>query len=132
MMKLNAKGIQNQLLQLLTLFAFVYALVVLRSDWSTDASQHTDTGGLLAFHKPESFSSNAINHYTAIHFFQYSAVSLIGVIKLWHVAIFSVIWEIFELYTHFEWGRESWLNKLIDIVFNILGFQFGKRIFSKK
>ena len=125
-MKLNAKGIQNQLLQLLTLFAIVYALVVLSSDWSTDASQHTGSGGLLAFHKPESFSSNAINHYTAIHFFQYAVVSLIRVIKLWHIAIFSVIWEIFELYTHFEWGRESWLNKLIDIVFNILGFQFGR------
>ena len=83
-------------------------------------------------HKPESFSSNAINHYTAIHFFQYAVVSFIRVIKLWHIAIFSVIWEIFELYTHFEWGRESWLNKLIDIVFNILGFQFGRRIFSKK
>ena len=131
-MKLNAKGIQNQLLQLLTLFAIVYALVVLSSDWSTDVSQHTGSGGLLAFHKPKSFSSNAINHYTAIHFFQYAVVSLIRVIKLWHIAIFSVIWEIFELYTHFEWGRESWLNKLIDIVFNILGFQFGRWIFSKK
>ena len=126
MMKLNAKGIQNQLLQLLALFAIVYALVVLRSDWSTDASQHADSSGLFAYHKPESFSSNAINHYTAIHFVQYAVVSFIRVIKLWHIAIFSVIWEIFELYTHFEWGRESWLNKLIDIVFNILGFQFGR------
>ena len=125
-MKLNAKGVQNQLLQLLALFAIVYALVVLRSDWSTDASQHAGSSGLLAYHKPASFSSNAINHYTAIHFFQYAVVSLIRVIKLWHIAIFSVIWEIFELYTHFEWGRESWLNKLIDIVFNIAGFQFGR------
>ena len=126
MMKLNAKGIQNQLLQLLALFAIVYALVVLRSDWSTDASQHAGSSGLFAYHKPESFSSNAINHYTAIHFFQYAVVSFIRVIKLWHIAIFSVIWEIFELYTHFEWGRESWLNKFIDIIFNIAGFQFGR------
>ena len=114
------------------MFAIVYALVVLRSDWSTDASQHAGSIGLLFYHKPESFSSNAINHYTATHFFQYAVVSLIRVIKLCYIAIFSVIWEIFELYTHFEWGRESWLNKLIDIVFNILGFQFGRRIFSKK
>ena len=119
-------------LRLLALFFALYALVVLNSDWASDASQHAGSGGLLAFHKPESFSSNAINHYTAIHFLQYAVVSLIRVIKLWHIAIFSVIWEIFELYTHFEWGRESWLNKLIDIVFNILGFQFGRRIFSKK
>ena len=122
----------NLSLRLLALFFALYALVVLNSDWASDASQHAGSGGLLAFHKPESFSSNAINHYTAIHFFQYAVVSLIRVIKLWHIAIFSVIWEIFELYTHFEWGRESWLNKLIDIVFNILGFQFGRRIFSKK
>ena len=122
----------NLSLRLLALFFALYALVVLNSDWASDASQHAGSGGLLAFHKPESFSSNAINHYTAIHFFQYAAVSFIRVIKLWHIAIFSVIWEIFELYTHFEWGRESWLNKLIDIVFNILGFQFGRRIFSKK
>ena len=122
----------NLSLRLLALFFALYALVVLNSDWASDASQHAGSGGLLAFHKPESFSSNAINHYTATHFFQYAVVSFIKVIKLWHIAIFSVIWEIFELYTHFEWGRESWLNKLIDIVFNILGFQFGRRIFSKK
>ena len=122
----------NLSLRLLALFFALYALVVLNSDWASDASQHTGSGGLLAFHKPESFSSNAINHYTAIHFLQYAVVSLIRVIKLCHISIFSVTWEIFELYTHFEWGRESWLNKLIDIVFNILGFQFGRRIFSKK
>ena len=132
MMKLNAKGIQNQLLRLLVPFIIIYTLIVLRSDWSSDVSQHADSSGLLAFHKPQSFSSSAINLYTAIHFFQYAVVSFISGIKLWHISIFSVIWEIFELYTHFEWGRESWLNKLIDIVFNILGFQFGRRIFSKK
>ena len=105
-MKLNAKGIQNQLLQLLALFATVYALVILRSDWSTDANQHAGSSGLLAYYKPESFSSNAINHYTAIHFVQYAVVSFIRVIKLWHIAIFSVIWEILS-FTRILNGVES-------------------------
>jgi len=116
----------NLSLRFLALFFALYVLVVLNSDWASDIDQHSGSDKLLAYHKPQSVFTNSINHYTAIHFVQYAAVSFIRVIKLWHIAIFSVIWEVFELYTHFEWGRESWLNKLIDIVFNIAGFQFGR------
>ena len=122
----------NLSLRLLALFFALYALVVLKSDWASDIDQHSGLNNLIVYHKPQSVFTNSINYYTAIHFVQYAAVSSIRVIKLWHIAIFSVIWEIFELYTHFEWGRESWLNKFIDIIFNIAGFQFGRIVIANR
>ena len=122
----------NLSLRLLALFFVLYTLVVLNSDWASDIDKHSGSNNLIAYHKPQSIFKNSINHYTAIHFVQYAAVSSIRVIKLWHIAIFSVIWEIFELYTHFEWGRESWLNKFIDIIFNIAGFQFGRIVIANR
>ena len=37
-----------------------------------------------------------------------------------------------NIYAHFEWGRESWLNKAVDIVFNILGFRFGRTVIANR
>ena len=119
-------------MRLLIAFATIYSIVVFRSDWSTDSQLHANSKKFLSYHDPSSLINDSINYYSAIHFFQYAAISLIRVIKTWHVVIFSFIWEVFELYTHFEWGRESWLNKIIDIVFKILGFQFGRKIQSNR
>jgi len=131
-MKLKSKDLQKQSLWLLVLFAVFFAAVVFNSDWKTDVHEHVDSNAMFKYHKPESTLKNAINHYTVIHFLQYAAVSIVKVIQLWQVVIFSVFWEIFELYAHFEWGRESWLNKAVDIVFNILGFRFGRTVIANR
>ena len=120
------------LMRFLIIFATIYSVVVFQSDWSADSQLHANSKKFLSYHHPSSLTNDSINHYSAIHFFQYAAISLVRVIKIWHIIIFSFIWEIFELYTHFEWGRESWLNKVMDIAFNILGFQFGRIMLSNR
>ena len=115
----------------LVLFAAIYSIVVFQSDWDTDLERHKEPDKLLSYHKPLSFTSNSINLYSVIHFFQYAAFSLIKLLNLWHIVIISILWEIFELYTHFEWGRESWLNKFFDTIFNVTGFYFGRKFLRK-
>ena len=112
-------------------FVVLYSIVVFQSDWATDLHQHSSSQKFLSYHQPISLTNNSINHYSLIHFFQYAAISIIKFLNLSHIVIISILWEIFELFTHFEWGRESWLNKGLDIIFNIAGFQFGRKIQEK-
>ncbi len=118
-------------MRLLVLFLVIYAIVVFQSDWDTDIVQHQGTESLFKYHQPSSIISNSINHYSLIHFFQYAVLAYFKFLKLWHIAVISIVWEIFELYTHFEWGRESWLNKFCDIIFNVLGFYTGRALIRK-
>ena len=37
----------------------------------------------------------------------------------------SIGWEILELYLPFEFVKETWENKLSDLVVNTIGFLFG-------
>jgi len=117
-------------MRFLLLFATIYSIIVFNSDWGTDSQQH-DSQKILNYHHPSSFTNNSINHYSIIHFFQYAAISILKFLNIWHIITISILWEIFELFTHFEWARESWLNKFFDIIFNISGFYFG-RFFLKK
>ena len=119
-------------MRFLILFALLYSVVVFKSDWTVDTEQHDKSQKMFSFHKPSTFFNSSINYYSIVHFFQYSALSLFKFLKLPHIITVSIVWEIFELYTHFDWGRESWMNKAFDIVFNIAGFQFGRRMIEKK
>jgi len=118
-------------MRLLVLFLVIYAIVVFQSDWDTDIVQHQGAESLFKYHQPPSIASNSINRYSLIHFFQYAVLAYFKFLKLWHIAVISIVWEIFELYTHFEWGRESWLNKFCDIIFNVLGFYTGRALIRK-
>ena len=71
-MKLKSKDVQKQSLWLLVLFAVFFAAVVFNSDWKTDVHEHLDSNTMFKYHKPESTLKNAINHYTVIHFLQYT------------------------------------------------------------
>ena len=118
-------------MRLLVLFLVIYAIVVFQSDWDTDIVQHQGVESLFKYHQPPSITSNSINRYSLIHFFQYAVLAYFKFLKLWHIAAISIIWEIIEFYTHFEWGRESWLNKFCDIIFNVLGFYTGRALIRK-
>ena len=76
--------------------------------------------------------NNSINYYSVIHFIEYAILSLIPFVKLVHVALISVSWEILELFIEQEWAKESGGNKLFDIIFNFSGFIFGKTLFKYK
>jgi len=76
--------------------------------------------------------SDSINYYSVIHFIEYIILSLIPFVKLVHVAILSVSWEILELFIEQDWAKESGGNKLFDIIFNFSGFIFGKTLLKYK
>ena len=87
---------------------------------------------LLQMNEPFYTFNNSINYYSVIHFIEYIILSLIPFVKLVHVAILSVSWEILELFIEQDWAKESGGNKLFDIIFNFSGFIFGKTLLKHK
>jgi len=81
------------------------------------------------FHNPKYPLRNPINYYSLIHFIEYGFLSLLKFIKTKHMWLISIVWEIIELFIPNDWARESWANKLCDILFNWVGFYLGRRIF---
>ena len=52
-------------------------------------------------------------------------------LRNWYVFLaLSVGWEILELYLPFEFAKETWDNKLSDVVVNTVGFVLGLRLRS--
>ena len=86
----------------------------------------------LQMNEPFYTFNNSINYYSVIHFVEYIILSLIPFVKLVHVAILSVSWEIIELFLNQEWAKESGGNKLFDIFFNFSGFVTGKTLLKYK
>ena len=76
--------------------------------------------------------NNSINYYSVIHFIEYALLSLIPFVKLVHIALISISWEIIELFIEQEWAIESGGNKIFDITFNFSGFFFGKTLLKYK
>ena len=76
--------------------------------------------------------NNSINYYSVIHFIEYALLSLIPFVKLVHIALISISWEIIEVFIEQEWAKESGGNKLFDIIFNFSGFFFGKTLLKYK
>ena len=83
----------------------------------------------LKYHQPESLTDDPINFYSLIHFIEYSILSMMPLIKNIHFWSISITWEILELFIKFDWARESWLNKLCDLIFNWSGFYLIRRLF---
>ena len=83
----------------------------------------------LKYHPPESLIDDPINFYSLIHFIEYSLLGMLPFIKNIHFWSISIIWEILELFINFNWARESWLNKLCDLIFNWSGFYLIRRLF---
>jgi type III secretory pathway component EscU len=66
-----------------------------------------------------------INYYSIIHFiiwFTYGKYFN----KSWSLfLLLSVGWEIIELFIPFNFAIESIMNKIMDIMINIIGYSFG-------
>lgn len=87
---------------------------------------------LTNIHYPVSFAGDTVNLYSIVHFVEYGVLSFIKQVRLLHVLCISTVWEIIELFIVSEWARESWGNKIMDIVFNILGFCSFRKVFQQK
>ena len=82
--------------------------------------------------------SSIINEYTFYHFVLYLIFGIIIKNKYKLFLIIGIIWEIFEYIfsgNKFffkllgkEYFNKSYINKIIDIIFNILGYYIGNKI----
>jgi len=114
------------LLLLIEFFFFEYIIAETSGNFENNQSY-------LSYHQPKSFTKSPINYYSFIHFIEYGILSFFKIIKIKHVWVLSISWEILELYLYYDWARESWANKLFDILFNFLGFYiFRKFVFNNK
>ncbi|MBM54336.1 MAG: hypothetical protein CMB36_04825 [Euryarchaeota archaeon] len=69
-----------------------------------------------------------LNLWSLGHFVQWAGVGRF-LLSNWYVFFaLSVGWELLELYLPFEFAKETWGNKISDIVVNIVGFWLGNRV----
>lgn len=69
-----------------------------------------------------------LNLWSLGHFVQWSIVGRFF-LKNWPFFFaLSIGWEIIELYLPYEFAKETWENKISDILVNILGFWLGNRV----
>lgn len=106
---------------------FIFASVVFSFNLNIEKFP---TKNQLKYFKPNSYSENSVNYYSLIHFGEYALLGLIKSVKVWHFWTISIGWEIIELFTPYEWARESWLNKLLDMGFNFSGFFIVRKYFK--
>jgi len=106
---------------------FVFATIVFSFDLKIEKNSIKNQ---LKYFRPNSYLKNSVNYYSLIHFSEYALLGLIKSVKVWHFWIISIGWEIIELFTPYEWARESWLNKLFDLGFNFLGFYVVRKYFK--
>ena len=69
-----------------------------------------------------------LNLWSLGHFVQWAGVGRF-LLSNWYVFFaLSVGWELLELYLPFEFAKETWENKISDIVVNSVGFWLGNRV----
>ena len=82
----------------------------------------------MTIYLPDSIFNDPLNYYSIIHFIEYLFIALVKVFSITHIIILSILWELAELFIIFEWARESWANKILDICANSAGFLVGRKL----
>ena len=68
-----------------------------------------------------------LNIWSLGHFVQWSIIGRFF-LKNWYVFMFlSIGWELLELVLPYEFAKETWDNKVSDVVVNIVAFWIGNR-----
>ena len=70
-----------------------------------------------------------VNMYSIGHIAFWYGMSQFSEIEAQQMLLFSLGWELVELYLPFKFAQESYLNKFCDMLFNSLGFFIGKQTF---
>ena len=71
-----------------------------------------------------------LNLWSLGHFVQWAFLGRY-LLRNWYVFLsLSIGWENLELYLPFEFAKETWDNKLSDVVVNTVGFVLGLRLRS--
>ena len=69
-----------------------------------------------------------LNLWSLGHFVQWSIVGRFLLTNWYAFMLLSIGWEVLELYLPYEFAKETWDNKISDVVVNIAGFWIGNRI----
>lgn len=69
-----------------------------------------------------------LNLYSLGHFLQWGFIARFITTNWYIFLVISLGWEILELYLPFEFAIESNINKVSDIIVNIIGFWIGIRL----
>ena len=69
-----------------------------------------------------------LNIWSLGHFVQWTFVGRFLFRNWWIFFALSIGWEILELYLPYEFVKETWDNKISDLVVNTIGFVIGIRL----
>ncbi|MEC8670875.1 MAG: hypothetical protein VXY11_06595 [Candidatus Thermoplasmatota archaeon] len=69
-----------------------------------------------------------LNIWSLGHFVQWTFVCRFLFRNWWVFFTLSIGWEILELYLPYEFVKETWDNKISDLVINTIGFVIGIRL----
>ena len=69
-----------------------------------------------------------LNIWSLGHFVQWAFIGRYITRNWWLFLLLSIGWDILELYIPYEFARETWDNKISDVIVNIIGFGLGLRI----
>lgn len=72
-----------------------------------------------------------LNLWSLGHFVQWFAVGRWLLTNWYLFIILSVGWELIELVLPYEFAKETWDNKISDIIVNCLGFYIGMALREK-
>jgi len=76
--------------------------------------------------KKKSLSQESpINKYTFSHFLFWYAMGKYSNLKPDEMFSISMVWETTEFILPFEFAKEDWMNKTVDLISNYLGFMLG-------
>ena len=74
------------------------------------------------------FDMVLLNIWSLGHFVQWTFIGRYLLRNWWIFIFLSVGWEVLELYLPYEFVKETWDNKISDLVVNTIGFATGKWI----
>jgi len=69
-----------------------------------------------------------LNIWSLGHFIQWTFVGRFLFRNWWIFFALSIGWEILELYLPYEFVKETWDNKISDLIVNTIGFIIGIRL----
>lgn len=67
-----------------------------------------------------------INRYTFSHFLFWYGMGKYSNLQMDEMFSISIVWEVAEFKLPFEFAKEDWMNKTVDLVSNYLGFMLGR------
>ena len=75
-----------------------------------------------------------INYWSIVHILLYILIALFIPNNWWFAIIISIIWEIYEYImsqmSSNDFYDEVIINRIFDVIFNLLGYYIGSVIFS--